>query len=107
MAFWKFTALRLGLVAVFFVAGLYLQLGQVLSAIVAAVLAWCVTYLFFRDMRDAAAKGLQSRFSERTPPSRNRAELDDSAAEDSMLDANPDVTIDSDRKPREPKPRDS
>ncbi|WP_414826571.1 DUF4229 domain-containing protein [Arthrobacter sp. Edens01] len=93
--------------AVFFVAGLYLQLGLVLSAIVAAVLAWCVTYLFFRDMRDAAAKGLQSRFSERTPPSRNRAELDDSAAEDSMLDANPDVTIDSDRKPREPKPRDS
>lgn len=107
MAFWKFTALRLGLVAVFFVAGLYLQLGLVLSAIVAAVLAWCVTYLFFRDMRDAAAKGLQSRFSEKTPPSRNRAELDDSAAEDSMLDANPDVTIDSDRKPREPKPRDS
>ncbi|KPN21769.1 hypothetical protein AO716_01765 [Arthrobacter sp. Edens01] len=107
MAFWKFTALRLALVAVFFVAGLYLQLGLVLSAIVAAVLAWCVTYLFFRDMRDAAAKGLQSRFSERTPPSRNRAELDDSAAEDSMLDANPDVTIDSDRKPREPKPRDS
>ncbi|MSR97784.1 DUF4229 domain-containing protein [Arthrobacter sp. BL-252-APC-1A] len=107
MAFWKFTALRLGLVAVFFVAGLYLQLGLVLSAIVAAVLAWCVTYLFFRDMRDAAAKGLQSRFSEKTPPSRNRAELDDSAAEDSMLDANPDVTIDSDRKLREPKPRDS
>ena len=101
MAFWKFTALRLGLVAVFFVAGIYLQLGLVLSAIVSAVLAWCVTYLFFRDMRDAAAAGLQSRFSEKTPPSRNRAELDDSAAEDSLHDANPDVTIDADRKPRE------
>ena len=105
MAFWKFTALRLGLVAVFFVAGLYLQLGLVLSALVAAVLAWCVTYLFFRDMRDAAAVTLQSRFSEKTPPSRNRAELDDSAAEDSMLDSHPDVAIDSDRKPR--KSRDS
>ena len=101
MAFWKFTALRLGLVVLFFVAGLFLQLGIVLSALVAAVLAWCVTYLFFRDMRDAAARNVQSRFSEKTPPSRNRAELDDSAAEDSMLDANPDVVIDSDRKPRE------
>ncbi|WP_312181276.1 DUF4229 domain-containing protein [Arthrobacter sp.] len=101
MAFWKFTALRLGLVVVFFVAGLFLQLGIVLSALVAAVLAWCVTYLFFRDMRDAAARNVQNRFSDKTPPSRNRAELDDSAAEDSLLDANPDVVIDSDRKPRE------
>jgi len=101
VAFWKFTALRLGLVVVFFVAGLFLQLGIVLSALVAAVLAWCVTYLFFRDMRDAAARNVQNRFSDKTPPSRNRAELDDSAAEDSLLDANPDVVIDSDRKPRE------
>jgi len=101
VAFWKFTALRLGLVVVFFVAGLFLQLGIVLSALVAAILAWCVTYLFFRDMRDAAARSVQSRFSDKTPPTRNRAELDDAEAEDSVLDANPDVAIDADRKPRE------
>ena len=100
MAFWKFTALRLGLVALFFAACVWLGLGLVLSAILGAVLAWCVTYLFFREMRDAAARTVQQRFHSDAPPSRNKAELDDAGAEDSLLDAHPDVQIDNDRKPR-------
>lgn len=100
MAFWKFTALRLGLVAVFFAACLWLNLGLVYSAVVSAILAWCVTYLFFRTMRDDAARSLQARFRDGTPPKRNRAELDDAQAEDTLVDEVPDVRIDNDRKPR-------
>lgn len=86
--------------ALFFAVCVWLGLGLVLSAIIGAVLAWCVTYLFFRDMRDAAARGVQQRFHGDAPPSRNRGELDDAGAEDSLLDAHPDVQIDNDRKPR-------
>lgn len=87
--------------AVFFVICMWLGLGLVLSALLGAVLAWCVTYLFFRDMRDAAARNVQKRFRGELPPTRNRGELDDAGAEDGMLDANPDVQINSDRKPRD------
>ncbi|WP_104101868.1 DUF4229 domain-containing protein [Arthrobacter sp. 08Y14] len=103
MAFWKFTALRLGLVAVFFAACVWLGLGLVLSAIVGAILAWCVTYLFFRDMRDEAARTVQQRFHGNNPRTTNRVERDDAGAEDSLLDAHPDVQINSDRRPREDK----
>lgn len=85
--------------ALFFAACVWLGLGLVLSAIIGAVLAWCVTYLFFRGMRDAAARSVQQRFHADAPPSRNRAELDDAGAEDGLLDAHPDVRIDNDRKP--------
>ncbi|MCC9173504.1 DUF4229 domain-containing protein [Arthrobacter sp. zg-Y179] len=98
MAFWKFTALRLGLVAVFFVICMVLQLGLLLSALAAAVLAWCVTYLFARDMRDEAARTVQRRFTEERAPKRNRGELDDSEAEDTLVAENPDVQIDNDRR---------
>ena len=86
--------------AIFFVAGIYLQLGLVLSAIVSAVLSWCVTYLFFRDMRDAAARTVQQRFHGNNPRTTNRVERDDAGAEDSLLDKHPDVQINSDRRPR-------
>ena len=85
--------------AVFFAACVWLGLGLVFSALVGAVLAWCVTYLFFRDMRDAAARNIQSRFREDAPRTPSRVEREDANAEDSLLDAHPDVRIDSDRRP--------
>ncbi|WP_026549085.1 DUF4229 domain-containing protein [Arthrobacter sp. Br18] len=97
MAFLKFTALRLLLVIVFFVICMFLQLGAVLSAVVAAILAWCITYLFFRPMRDAAAASLQRRFRDGAPPVRNAMELDDAEAED-RFDAN--AAVNADRRPR-------
>ncbi len=84
MAFLKFTLLRLALVVAFFVACMYLGLGAILSAIVAAILAWCVTYLFFRSLRDEAGATLQRRFREGAPPRRNALEHDDAAAEDAL-----------------------
>ncbi|MCC3275905.1 MULTISPECIES: DUF4229 domain-containing protein [unclassified Arthrobacter] len=98
MAFWKFTALRLGLVAVFFAISMWLGLGIVPSALAAAVIAWCVTYLFARNMRDEAARTVQRRFTQERAPKRNRGELDDAAAEDGMVADRPGVETDADRR---------
>ncbi|MHA7189040.1 DUF4229 domain-containing protein [Arthrobacter sp. MDT2-16] len=97
MAFLKFTALRLLLIIVFYVACVLLGLGLFLSAVVAAILAWCVTYLFARDLRDAAATTLQRRLTPGAPPVRTAVELDDAAAEDAL---DPNTPVNADRKPR-------
>ena len=97
MAFLKFTALRLLLIIVFYVACVLLGLGLFLSAVVAAILAWCVTYLFARDLRDAAATTLQRRLTPGAPPVRTAVELDDAAAEDALA---PNTPVNADRKPR-------
>ncbi|WP_026532642.1 DUF4229 domain-containing protein [Arthrobacter sp. H41] len=104
MAFLKFTALRLLLVIVFFVLCMLLQLGAVLSAVVAAILAWCITYLFFRPMRNDAAASLQRRFKDGAPPVRNGRELDDAEAED-HFDSN--AAVNAARRPRQNQSRKS
>ncbi|WP_312856715.1 DUF4229 domain-containing protein [Arthrobacter mobilis] len=86
MAFWKFTALRVGLMAALFVVFLYLHLGVIFSAIAAAVIAWCITYLFFRSWRDAAAAAVASRFSGRGRPLRTSTEISDALAEDALTE---------------------
>lgn len=100
VAFWKFTALRLGIVVLVFILGLLLQLGIVYSAIVAVVIAWCVTYLFFRKMRDAASASLQHRFSGKAAPLRTSTEISDAMAEDEAVDRHGQLGVDADRKPR-------
>jgi hypothetical protein len=93
--FLKFTALRLGFVAVFFVICYSLGLGAIFSVIAAAVMAWCVTYLFFRDLRNQAASSLQRRFRDGAPPVRTTSELRDADAED---DLDPNTPVNSDRR---------
>lgn len=97
MAFLKFSALRLVLIIVFYVIGVQLGLGLLMSAVVAAILAWCVTYLFARGLRDDAAATLQRRFTPGGPPVRSAVELDDAAAEDAL---DPNTPVNTDRKPR-------
>lgn len=97
MAFLKFSALRLLLIVVFFVVCVQLGLGFFVSAVVSAILAWCVTYLFFRKLRDDAATTLQRRFTPGAPPVRSVTELDDAAAEDAL---DPNTPVNASRKPR-------
>lgn len=97
MAFLKFSALRLLLIVVFYVAGVMLGLGVFFSALTAAILAWCVTYLFFRQLRDDAARVLQRRFTPGAPPVRSAVELDDAAAEDGL---DPNLPVNTDRRSR-------
>ena len=95
MPFLKFTALRLGFVAVFFVICYSLGLGAIFSVIAAAVMAWCVTYLFFRDLRNQAASSLQRRFRDGAPPVRTTSELRDADAEDGL---DPNTPVNPDRR---------
>jgi len=59
-----------------------------------------MSYLFFQKQRDEAAAALQHRFSGKAKPLRSASEVQDANAEDSLLDANPDVAISNDVKDR-------
>jgi hypothetical protein len=94
--------------AVIFVICLFLRLGIVYSALAAAVMGWCITYLFFREMRDEAGRALASRFSKGVAAPRTSTEISDALAEDSAVDQHGELRVDSDRKPKtapeQPKP---
>lgn len=93
VAFVKYSLIRLALFAPLFVLFMLLQLGALLSAICAALIAFAISYLFFQGQRDDAAATLHGRFSGRAKPLRSAGEVADAHAEDSLLDSNPDVTI--------------
>jgi hypothetical protein len=93
VAFLKYSLIRLALFAPLFVLFMFLQLGAVLSVICAALIAFAVSYLFFQRQRDDATAAIQGRLSGKAKPLRSQGEVADAEAEDSLLDANPDVTI--------------
>jgi hypothetical protein len=103
VAFLKYSLIRLALFAPLFVLFTFLQLGALMSVICAAVIAFAISYLFFQKQRDEAAAALQHRFSGKAKPLRSAGEVQDARAEDALLDANPDITINNDAK--DPKPR--
>lgn len=103
VAFLKYSLIRLALFAPLFVLFTLLQLGAIMSVICAAVIAFAVSYLFFQKQRDEAAAALQHRFSGKAKPLRSAGEVQDANAEDALLDANPEITINNDAK--DPKPR--
>jgi hypothetical protein len=93
VAFLKYSLIRLALFAPLFVLFMLLQLGALLSVICAALIAFAISYLFFQKQRDDAAAALHGRFSGKAKPLRSAGEVADANAEDTLLDANPDVTI--------------
>lgn len=100
MAFVKYSLIRLALFAPLFVLFLFLQLGALMSVVAAALIAFAVSYLFFQKQRDEAAAVLHHRFSGKARPIRSAGEVQDADAEDTLLDANPDVTIRNDATER-------
>ena len=104
VAFLKYSLIRLALFAPLFVLFTLLQLGAIMSVICAAVIAFAVSYLFFQKQRDEAAAALQHRFSGKAKPLRSAGEVQDANAEDALLDANPDITINNDAKHPKPRP---
>jgi mannitol-specific phosphotransferase system IIBC component len=100
VAFLKYSLIRLALFVPLFVVFLLLQLGALLSVVCAAVIAFAVSYLFFQKQRDEAAAALHHRFSGKAKPIRSAGEVQDANAEDALLDANPDVTINNDGNPK-------
>ncbi len=98
MAFLKYSLIRLALFAPLFVVFMLLQLGVLMSVICAALIAFAVSYLFFQKQRDEAAAAIHQRFSGKAKPIRSANEVRDAHAEDTLLDANPDIAISNDAK---------
>lgn len=93
MAFLKYSLIRLAIFVPLFALFALLQVGVLMSVICAALIAFAISYLFFQKQRDAAAAALQHRFSGKAKPLRSVGEVQDANAEDALLDANPDITI--------------
>jgi hypothetical protein len=93
VAFLKYSLIRLAIFVPLFALFALLQVGVLMSVICAALIAFAISYLFFQKQRDAAAAALQHRFSGKAKPLRSAGEVQDANAEDALLDANPDITI--------------
>ncbi|MCY0903985.1 DUF4229 domain-containing protein [Arthrobacter sp. H14-L1] len=102
MAFFKYFLIRAGVFVPLLVLFLLLGMAPILAGIFAVLIAFCVSYLFFRPQREAAAEQLRNRFSANAKPIRSATELLDADAEDAMTDANPDVTVNADRRQKPP-----
>ena len=101
MAFLKYTLIRLALFAPLFALFLYLQLGVLLAALCAGMMSFAVSFLFFQKQRDAATATLHHRFSGKAKPMRSAGEVADAAAEDRLVDANPDIAVRTDNRPED------
>jgi mannitol-specific phosphotransferase system IIBC component len=93
VAFLKYSLIRLAIFVPLFALFALLQVGVLMSVICAALIAFAISYLFFQKQRDAAAAALQHRFSGKAKPLRSAGEIQDANAEDALLDAHPDITI--------------
>jgi hypothetical protein len=93
VAFLKYSLIRLAIFVPLFALFMLLQVGALMAVICAALIAFAISYLFFQKQRDAAAAALQHRFSGKAKPLRSAGEVQDANAEDALLDANPDITI--------------
>ena len=100
MAFFKFFLIRAAVFVPLFVIFVLLGVGLIFSALFAAVIAFCISYLFFRKQRDAATEQMRNRFSGKAKPIRTTTELADADAEDSLVEAHPDVVVNSDVRPK-------
>ncbi|GAB3560542.1 hypothetical protein GCM10027405_10490 [Arthrobacter alkaliphilus] len=101
MAFLKYSLIRLAIFLPLFVLFALLQTGLVLAAIFAGLIAFAISYLFFQKQRDAATAAMRERFSGRAKPIRSALEIEDASIEDRMVDENPTVRVENDRRPKE------
>nr|WP_218643717.1 DUF4229 domain-containing protein [Paenarthrobacter ureafaciens] len=95
----KYSLIRLALFVPLFVLFLFLGTGVFLAVIFAGLIAFAISYLFFQKQRDEATAAMRERFSGRAKPLRTAGEVDDAAAEDGLVEQNPDVSINTDKRP--------
>ncbi len=99
MAFFKYFLIRAAVFVPLFIVFVLLGVGRIFSPVFAALIAFCVSYLFFRKQRDAATEQMRNRFSGNAKPVRTATELADADAEDALVEAHPDVVVNSDARP--------
>ncbi|GAB2737005.1 DUF4229 domain-containing protein [Arthrobacter bambusae] len=101
MAFLKYSLIRLALFVPLFVLFALLQTGLLLAAVFAGLIAFAISYLFFKKQRDAATAAMRERFSGKAKPIRSALEIEDASIEDRLVDENPAVKVENDRRPKE------
>ncbi|MGF6833506.1 DUF4229 domain-containing protein [Paenarthrobacter nitroguajacolicus] len=99
VAFLKYSLIRLALFVPLFIIFALLQVGLLPAAIFAGLMAFAISYLFFQKQRDAATAAMRERFSGRAKPIRTAGELEDAAAEDGLVEKNPDIAVNNDKRP--------
>jgi len=77
-----FSLLRIALFAVCFAVLWWVGMRSWLTPVVAAFLAWGISYVLLSGPRDAAARHLEGR-AQRTRPSEDDASIEDAADEES------------------------
>ena len=99
MAFLKYSLIRLALFVPLFIIFALLQVGLLPAAIFAGLMAFAISYLFFQKQRDEATAAMHERFSGRAKPIRTAGEVEDAEAEDSLVEKNPDIAVNNDKRP--------
>jgi Protein of unknown function (DUF4229) len=99
VAFLKYSLIRLALFVPLFVLFVLLGVGWILAVIFAGLIAFAISYLFFQKQRDAATAAMRERFSGRAKPIRTAGEVEDAAAEDGLVEKNPDIAVNNDKRP--------
>ncbi|SEE98189.1 Protein of unknown function [Arthrobacter alpinus] len=99
MAFFKYSLIRGALFLAFFlIAYMALHVQPFTAAVVAALCAFVVSFLFLRKQRDGATAVVADRFAPNATTTQSAGAIDDADAEDALIDENPDIWIDADRK---------
>jgi hypothetical protein len=101
VAFLKYSLIRLALFLPLFSLFVYLQLGWLLAALCAGMMAFAISFLFFQRQRNEATASIHKRFSGQAKPLRSAGEVDDAEAEDRLVDEHPDVTVRTDSRPKD------
>lgn len=100
MAFFKYSLIRGVLFLAFFIAAYKaLDISPLTAALVAALCAFLISYLFFRKQRSGATADVAKTFAPNAETSQSAGAVADADAEDALIDENPDVWVDADRKP--------
>ena len=99
VAFLKYSLIRLALFVPLFIIFALLQVGLLPAAIFAGLMAFAISYLFFQKQRDEATAAMRERFSGRAKPIRTAGEVEDAEAEDSLVEKNPDIAVNNDKRP--------
>lgn len=100
MAFFKYSLIRGVLFLAFFlIAYMALHFTPLTAALIAALCAFVVSYLFLRKQRDGATAVVSERFAPNVTTTQSAGAVADAEAEDALIDANPDIWVDADRKP--------
>ncbi len=99
MAFFKYSLIRgILFLAFFLIAYIALDFSPLTAALIAALSAFLVSFIFLRKQRDGATAVVADRFAPNATTTQSAGATADADAEDALIDENPDIWIDADRK---------